>query len=142
MGFQVDDGYAEYAKAPAENIIPISERLSFEEWATVPLVFLTAWKMLKTRGGLVTGETVLVHAAGSGIGSAAIQISKLSGAEVFTTVGNDEKVEKAKELGADHVINHSKEDFADKVNKFTDGRGVDVVFEHIGPETWEKSFFL
>ena len=75
-------------------------------------------------------------------GSAAIQISKLSGAEVITTVGNDEKVEKAKELGADHVINHSKEDFADKVNKFTDGRGVDVVFEHIGPETWEKSFFL
>ena len=72
-------------------------------------------------------------------GSAAIQISKLSGAEVITTVGNDEKVEKAKELGADHVINHSKEDFADKVNKFTDGRGVDVVFEHIGPETWEKS---
>ena len=95
--------------------------------------------MLKTRGGLVTGETVLIHAAGSGIGSAAIQISKLSGAEVITTVGNDEKVEKAKELGADHVINHSKEDFADKVNKFTDGRGVDVVFEHIGPETWEKS---
>ena len=142
MGFQVDGGYAEYAKAPAENIIPISERLSFEEWATVPLVFLTAWNMLKTRGGLVTGETVLVHAAGSGIGSAAIQISKLSGAEVITTVGNDEKVEKAKELGADHVINHSKEDFADKVNKFTDGRGVDVVFEHIGPETWEKSFFL
>jgi NADPH:quinone reductase-like Zn-dependent oxidoreductase len=65
MGFQVDGGYAEYAKAPAENIIPISERLSFEEWAAVPLVFLTAWNMLKTRGGLATGETVLIHAAGS-----------------------------------------------------------------------------
>jgi len=139
MGFQVDGGYAEYAKAPAENIIPISERLSFEEWAAVPLVFLTAWHMLKTRAGLSTGETVLIHAAGSGIGSAAIQIARLSGAEVITTVGNDEKLEKAKELGADHVINYSKEDFVNKVNEFTDNRGVDVVFEHIGPETWEKS---
>ena len=139
MGLQVDGGYAEYAKAPAENIIPISERLSFEEWAAVPLVFLTAWHMLKTRAGLSTGETVLIHAAGSGIGSAAIQIAKLSGAEVITTVGNEEKLEKAKELGADHVINYSKEDFVNKVNEFTDNRGVDVVFEHIGPETWEKS---
>ena len=139
MGFQVNGGYAEYAKAPAGNIIPISEKLSFEEWAAVPLVFLTAWNMLKTRGNLATGETVLIHAAGSGIGSAAIQIARLSGADVITTVGNDEKLEKARELGADHVINHSKEDFADKVNEFTDGRGVDLVFEHIGPETWEKS---
>jgi NADPH:quinone reductase-like Zn-dependent oxidoreductase len=139
MGFQVDGGYAEYAKAPAKNIIPISDKLSFEEWAAVPLVFLTAWNMLKTSGGLATGETVLIHAAGSGIGSAAIQIAKLSGADVITTVGNDEKLEKARELGANHVINHSKEDFADKVNELTDGRGVDLVFEHIGPETWEKS---
>ena len=95
--------------------------------------------MLKTRGGLTTGETVLIHAAGSGIGSAAIQIARLSGAEVITTVGADEKVMKAKELGADHVINYAKECFADKVNELTDGRGVDLVFEHIGPETWEKS---
>ncbi len=139
MGFQVNGGYAEYAKAPAENIIPISDKVSFDEWAAVPLVFLTAWNMLKTRGDLVTGETVLIHAAGSGIGSAAIQIARLSGAEVITTVGSDEKLEKARELGANHVINHSKEDFADKVNEFTDGKGVDLVFEHIGPETWEKS---
>jgi len=139
MGFQVNGGYAEYAKAPAGNIIPISDRLPFEEWAAVPLVFLTAWNMLKTRGGLTTGDTVLVHAAGSGIGSAAIQIARLSGAEVITTVGSDEKVMKAKELGADRVINYAREDFADKVNEFTDGRGVDLVFEHIGPETWEKS---
>ena len=139
MGFQVDGGYAEYTKAPAKNIIPISDKLSFEEWAAVPLVFLTAWNMLKTSGGLATGETVLIHAAGSGIGSAAIQIAKLTGADVITTVGNDEKLEKARELGANHVINHSKEDFADKVNELTDGRGVDLVFEHIGRETWEKS---
>ncbi len=139
MGLQVDGGYAEYAKAPAENIIPISERLSFEEWAAVPLVFLTAWHMLKARAGLSIGETVLIHAAGSGIGSAAIQIAKLSGAEVITTVGNDEKLEKAKKLGADHVINYLRDDFVKEVNKFTDNKGVDVVFEHIGPETWEKS---
>jgi NADPH:quinone reductase-like Zn-dependent oxidoreductase len=139
MGFQVNGGYAEYAKAPVENIIPISDKLSFEEWASVPLVFLTAWNMLKTRGNLATGETVLIHAAGSGIGSAAIQIARLSGADVITTVGSDGKLEKARELGADHVINHSKEDFTDKVNEFTDGKGVDLVFEHIGPETWEKS---
>ncbi|MCR4289408.1 MAG: zinc-binding dehydrogenase [Candidatus Scalindua sp.] len=139
MGFQVNGGYAEYAKAPAENIIPVSDKLSFEEWASVPLVFLTAWNMLKTRGNLTTGETVLIHAAGSGIGSAAIQIAKLSGADVITTVGSDKKLEKARELGADLVINHSKEDFADKVNEFTDGKGVDLVFEHIGPDTWEKS---
>ena len=139
MGFQVNGGYAEYAKALAENIIPISDKLSFEEWAAVPLVFLTAWNMLKTRGDLKTGQTVLIHAAGSGIGSAAIQIARLSGADVITTVGSDEKREKARELGANYVINYSKEDFADKVSEFTDGQGVDLVFEHIGPETWEKS---
>ncbi|MCP4256450.1 MAG: zinc-binding dehydrogenase, partial [Planctomycetes bacterium] len=139
MGFQVNGGYAEYAKAPAENIIPISDKMYIEEWAAVQLVFLTAWNMLKTRGNLATGETVLIHAAGSGIGSAAIQIARLSGADIITTVGSDGKLEKARELGADHVINHSKEDFADKVNEITGGRGVDLVFEHIGPETWEKS---
>ncbi len=139
MGFQVNGGYAEYAKAPAENIIPISDKLPFEKWAAVPLVFLTAWNMLKTRGDLKTGQTVLIHAAGSGIGSAAIQIARLSGADVITTVGSDEKRDKAMVLGANYVINHAKEDFADKVNEFTDGQGVDLVFEHIGPETWEKS---
>ncbi len=139
MGYQVNGGYAEYAKAPAENIIPISDKISFEEWAAVPLVFLTAWNMLKTRGDLATGETVLIHAAGSGIGSAAIQIARLSGADIIATVGSDEKKVKARKLGADYVINYSNEDFADKVNEFTDGRGVDLVFEHIGPETWEKN---
>ncbi|GAX60740.1 NADPH:quinone reductase and related Zn-dependent oxidoreductases [Candidatus Scalindua japonica] len=139
MGFQVNGGYAEYAKTPAVNIIPVTDKLSFNEWAAVPLVFLTAWNMLKTRGDLTTGEAVLIHAAGSGIGSAAIQIARLSGADVITTVGSDGKMEKARELGADHVINYSREDFAEKVNEITGGRGVDLIFEHIGPETWEKS---
>ena len=139
MGYQVDGGYAEFVKCPARNIIPVSDRWSFEEWAAVPLVFLTAWHMLITRAGLKAGETVLVHAAGSGIGSAAIQIAKSQGATVVTTASGQEKLAKAKALGADHVIDYSKEDFSKVVRRLTGGKGVDVVFEHIGPETWEKS---
>ncbi len=139
VGFQSDGGYAEYVKVPAENIIEISDTLTFEEWAAVPLVFLTAWHMLKTRAALRAGETVLIHAAGSGIGSAAIQIAKLSGAEVITTAGTDKKLEKASELGGDYGILYLQDDFVEKVREFTQGTGVDVVFEHIGPETFEKS---
>ncbi|GJQ59109.1 MAG: alcohol dehydrogenase [Candidatus Scalindua sp. AMX11] len=139
MGFQIDGGYAEYVKVSAENIVEISDVLSFEEWAAVPLVFLTAWHMLKTRAVLRAGETVLVHAAGSGIGSAAIQVAKLSGAEVITTASTLEKLEKAGQLGADFGINYLQDDFVEKVKEFTHGNGVDVVFEHIGPETFEKS---
>jgi len=139
MGFQVNGGYAEYVKAPARNVIPVSKRWTFEEWASVPLVFLTAWHMLVTRAGLKKGETVLVHAAGSGVGSAAIQIAKYLGAKVFTTVGSDEKVRRAKSLGADEVINYRKKNFALEVKHLTLNRGVDVVFEHIGPDTFQKS---
>ena len=139
MGLQVDGGYAEYAKVPASSLIKVSEKLSFEEWASVPLVFLTAWHMLITRAGLQAGETVLVHAAGSGIGIAAIQVAKWAGATVLTTAGSDEKLAKAKTLGADHGINYVKEDFAKEARRLTNDRGVDVVFEHIGPDTWVKS---
>lgn len=139
MGYQIDGGYAEYVKAPAKNIIPISNKLSFEEWASIPLVFLTAWHMLITKGELKPGQTVLIQAAGSGIGSAAIQIARLCSASVITTVGSDEKLKKAKLLGADKVINYNKKDFAKEVKRLTDGKGVDLVFEHIGPQTWEKS---
>jgi len=139
MGFQVQGGYAEFVKAHVDNVIPISDRLSFTEWAAMPLVFLTAWHMLITRGQLKTGETVLIHAAGSGIGSAAIQIAHLSGARVITTARGKGKLEKAKQLGADEVIDYSQEDFAEKVRLVTGGKGVDLIFEHIGPETWEKN---
>ena len=139
MGFQVDGGYAEYVKAPARNLIPISKKWSFEEWAAVPLVFLTAWHMLVTRAALKKGETVLIHAAGSGVGSAAIQIAKYLGARVFTTVGSDEKIKRAKSLGADEVINYEKKDFSLEVKRLNRNRGVDVVFEHIGPATFAKS---
>lgn len=139
MGYQVDGGYAELVKCPKENIIPISDKWSFTEWASVPLVFLTAWHMLITRAGLKAGESVLVHAAGSGVGIAAIQIAKWRGATVFTTASTPQKLELAKSLGADHAIDYSKEDFAKSIRRTTQGKGVDVVFEHIGPQTWEKS---
>ncbi|HHT9125160.1 MAG TPA: zinc-binding dehydrogenase [Candidatus Brocadiia bacterium] len=139
MGYQVHGGYAEFVKAPWENIIHISDRLSFEEWASVPLVFLTAWHMLVSRANLKVGETVLVHAAGSGVGSAAIQVAKLIGARVIATAGSAKKLDKAKELGADDVIDYTKEDFPKVVKQLTNQSGADVVFEHIGPETWQKS---
>ncbi len=139
MGFQVQGGYAEFARAHVDNIIPISHKLSFEEWAAIPLVFLTAWHMLITRGQLKPGENVLIHAAGSGIGSAAIQIARLAGARVITTARGKEKLEKAKQLGADEIIDYSKEDYKERVLSITNNKGVDLVFEHIGPDTWEKN---
>ena len=139
LGFQVDGGYAEFAKVPAENVIEVSNRLSFEEWAAVPLVFLTAWHMLVTRAELKKGETVLIHAAGSGVGSAAIQVAKFIGAKIITTVGSDEKIMRAKAIGAHHVLNYKRQDFAKETREITKGRGVDVVLEHIGPETFAKS---
>lgn len=139
MGFQVQGGYAEFAKAHVDNIIPVSNKLSFEEWASIPLVFLTAWHMLITRGQLKPGENVLIHAAGSGIGSAAVQIARLAGAHVIATGRGTEKLEKAKQLGADEVIDYSKDNYAEKVRFITNNKGVDLIFEHIGPDTWEKN---
>lgn len=139
MGAKTDGGYAEFAKTLARDVIPIPKGVSFEEAAAFPLVFLTAWHMLVTRAGLARGERVLVHAAGSGTGHAAIQIAKHAGATVYTTVGSDAKVEKAKALGAEAVINYQREDVAARLKDLTEGRGVDVVFEHIGPQTWEGS---
>lgn len=139
LGFQVNGGYAEFARVPARNLILISKKWTFEEWAAVPLVFLTAWHMLVTRAELKKGETVLIHAAGSGVGSAAIQIAKTIGAKVFTTVGSDEKIKRAKSLGADEVINYEKKDFSTEVKRLNRNKGVDVVFEHIGPATFAKS---
>ncbi|MBI4115361.1 MAG: zinc-binding dehydrogenase [Candidatus Omnitrophica bacterium] len=139
LGFQVNGGYAEYATVPARNVFPISKVWTFEEWASFPLVFLTAWHMLVTRANLKKGESILIHAAGSGIGSAAIQIAKYLGARVIATVGSDEKIKRAKSLGADEVINYETKDFSFEVKRYTRNRGVDVVFEHIGPKTFQKS---
>ena len=139
VGLQKNGGYAELAAVPGRNLIPVSDRLKPEEWAAVPLVFMTAWHMLMTRARLRKGETVLVHAAGSGVGSAAIQVARLQGAKVFATAGSDDKLAKAKRLGAAWGINYNRVDFAQEVLRLTDHRGVDVVFEHIGPATWAGS---
>lgn len=139
IGFQLNGGFAEYVKVPEKNVIRVSSKLNYEEWASIPLVFLTAWHMLVTRAGIKKGEKVLIHAAGSGVGSAGIQIAKHFGATVITTVGSDEKINLAKKLGADLVINYRKKDFSVEVLKYTHGEGVDVVLEHIGPETFPKS---
>ncbi len=139
LGYVRDGGNAEYFVTKARNVIPVPPGLSFEEWAAVPLVFLTAHHMLITRAGLKKGETVLIHGAGSGVGSAAIQLARQAGARVITTAGSDEKLAKAKKLGAWGVINYKKSDFAEEVKRLTKGKGVEVVLEHIGPETWTGS---
>ncbi len=139
FGYMVDGGCAEYVRAPERNVLPMPSKLAFEDAAAVPLVFQTAWHMLMTRAGLRAGEDVLVLGAGSGIGSAAIQIAKLVGARVLATAGSDEKLKQARALGADETINHSKQDIAEEAKRMTAKRGVDVVFEHVGAATWEKS---
>ena len=113
--------------------------MSFEEAAAVPLVFLTAWHMLMTRATLQPGEDVLVLAASSGVGSAAIQIAKMFQCRVIATAGGEEKLAKARELGADYVIDHYQQDISAEVKKITGKRGVDVVVEHVGTATWQKS---
>jgi len=105
----------------------------------VPLVFLTAWHMLFTRARLRPGEDVLVIGGGSGVGSAAIQIAKLTGARVIATAGSRAKLDKARELGADEVIHHGEQKIVNEVKRLTGARGVDVVFEHVGAATWEQS---
>jgi NADPH:quinone reductase-like Zn-dependent oxidoreductase len=139
FGYLVDGGYAEYVKSPEVNVIPIPGDLSFDEAAAVPLVFLTAWHMLIDRAHVLPGEDVLVLGAGSGVGSAAIQIAKLMGARVIATASSEEKLKKATELGADDVINHAKQNILDEVKRLTERRGVDVVVEHVGDATWEMS---
>ena len=138
LGAVVHGGYAEYVKVPFRNVLPIPGDLSFEKAAAFPLVSVTASHMLFALAGLQHGETVLVIGAGSGVGMMAVQMAKLAGAYVITTVGSDEKIPKAKALGADEVINHAKEKFAERVKSLTDRRGVDVVIEHVGPDVWDS----
>ena len=132
-------GYAEYVKVPLQNLIPIPDDIDFVRAAAFPLTFLTAWHMLMTRAQLKRGEDVLVLAAGSGVGQAAIQIAVLHGARVFTTAGSDEKVARARASGASEVIHHHKQDVAQEIMRLTNRRGVDVVIEHVGDATWAKS---
>ena len=138
-GAATNGGYAEFVTAKAADTIRMPSNLSFEQAAAYPLVFLTAWHMLITRAKLQSGESVLVHAGGSGIGHAAIQIAKYVGAFVYTTAGSDEKAAKAKALGASLAINYRQSSFEEQIKNLTQGNGVNVVFEHTGPETWGGS---
>src|SRR5262249_20658557 len=139
LGYLIDGGCAQFVRCPEVNCFPYPENLSFEEAAAVPLVFQTAWHMLLTRAQLEPAETVLVLGAGSGVGSAAIQIAKFLGCRVIASAGSDAKLAKARELGADDLINHRSQKIKDEVRRVTGKRGVDVVFEHVGTATWDDS---
>jgi NADPH:quinone reductase-like Zn-dependent oxidoreductase len=139
LGNRVDGGNCELIAVPAVNVIPIPDRLDFNQAASVPLVFLTAWHMLVGLARIRQGQTVLILGAGSGVGIAAIQIAKMFQARVITTAGDEKKLEKARGLGADHGINHYQQQISEEVKKLTNKEGVDIVIEHVGAATWDQS---
>ena len=139
LGNAVDGGNCELIAVPAASVIPIPDSLDFNQAASLPLVFVTAWHMLVTRAAVRPGQTVLVLGASSGVGIAAIQIAKLFQCRVITTAGDEAKLEKARALGADFGINHYQQKISDEVRKITNKAGVDVVIEHVGAATWDES---
>jgi NADPH:quinone reductase-like Zn-dependent oxidoreductase len=139
LGEHRDGTCADFIVVPARNVLPKPENLSFEEAAAMPLVFLTAWHMLVERAKLRPGETVLIHAAGSGVSTAGIQIAELLGARILVTAGSREKLDRALELGAEEGINYREQDVSAEVRRLTDKRGVDVVFDHVGRDTWDAN---
>jgi alcohol dehydrogenase len=139
MGFHVDGFARDLLNLPARLVIPVPKGLSMRDAACAPIAFSTVEHMLFDNAKLQPGETILVHAGGSGIGTVAIKMAKALGCTVITTVGDDEKAEKARALGADHVINYRTDRFEGVVRKLTAKKGVDVVFEHVGAETFPGS---
>jgi alcohol dehydrogenase len=139
MGFHVDGFARDLLNLPARLVIPVPKGVSMRDAACAPIAFSTVEHMLFDNAKLQPGESILVHAGGSGIGTVAIKMAKALGCTVITTVGDDEKAEKAKALGADHVINYRTDRFEGVVRKLTAKKGVDVVFEHVGAETWQGS---
>jgi NADPH:quinone reductase-like Zn-dependent oxidoreductase len=139
LGYLNDGGNAEFIVVPRVNVLPIQGELTYDEAASLPLVSLTAWHMLVGRGGIKPGDTVLVLGGGSGIGSIAIQISKMFGALCIATAGDERKLERCRDLGADYTINHYQQKIADEVKKITNRGMCDIVFEHVGKATWMES---
>ena len=139
LGERLEGTYAEYVKLPAQNCFAIPQDYSFEEAAAFPLVFITLWRMLITNGRLKPGESLLIIGIGGGVASASLQLAKKIGARVIVTSGSDEKLARAKNLGADHGVNHFKDEFTKVVNELTEDRGVDVVLDCVGGEVWRKS---
>jgi NADPH:quinone reductase-like Zn-dependent oxidoreductase len=138
LGLQSDGGYAELIAVPGENLIAIPGHLDFITAAAFPLTFLTAWHMLVTRAGLREGDVVLVLAGGSGVGQAAIQLARHFGARVFATSARG-KADRTRALGAEQVFDHYEGDFAREIRAATGGRGADIVVEHVGQATWDRS---
>jgi len=139
IGNAVDGGNCELYAAPAANVIPFPDSFDFNQAASVPLVFVTAWHMLVGLAGVRQGQTVLVLGASSGVGIAAIQIAKMFHCRVITTAGDETKLQKGRALGADHGINHYQQKISEEVRKITNKEGVDIVVEHVGAATWEES---
>jgi alcohol dehydrogenase len=139
VGVNFYGGFAEYVKVPAQNAVPIPDEVSYDDASTLPICYVTAWYGLFDRGNMQKEDTVLVHAAGSGTGSAAVQIAKEGGAFVIATAGSDEKLEKVRKLGADATINYNTADFSEEVKKITDNKGVDLIFDQIGASVWENN---
>lgn len=139
VGEHVRGGYAEFVSVPARNVVAKPDNLTFEQAAAYPLTFQTSWHMLVSQAQVQPGDWVLVLAAGSGVGVAAVQIARLFGANIIAAAGSQAKLDKANELGADYLINYEKDDFYKKTKEITAGRGVDIVFEHVGQKTWENS---
>lgn len=131
-------GYAELVTTDARLLLPLPEGLSYSDAAAGQVAFSTAWHVLLTRGRLTPDQTVLIQSAGSGVGSAGIQVAKLAGARVIATSSSSEKLERIRELGADHALDHTRMDFVDVVLDLTGGRGVDVVLQHVGGELFER----
>lgn len=138
-GYQTQGGFAEFTKARACDLIPISEAWSFAEWAAVPLTFQTAWNMLHQKARVQANDQVVIFGASSGVGVAGIQIAKLAGARVFAVAGSDAKLQKAEALGADILINYRTQDVAKEVKAKTGGKGADIVFEHVGAAVWQQA---
>ncbi|HEX8952722.1 MAG TPA: zinc-binding dehydrogenase [Polyangia bacterium] len=138
MGEDISGGYCEQIVVPAQNVVPKPKSLSFTDAAALPTTFLTAWQMLTKKAPVRPGDDVLVMAAGSGVGVAAVQIAKLHGARVIATASTDDKLARARALGADETINHASQDLVAEVKRLTGKRGVDIIFEHVGAEVWPK----
>jgi len=139
IGEQSNGGCCEVIAVNAPNLQLLPENLSFEEGASCPIVFITAWRMLYQRANLRPGETLLIQGAGSGVGTAAIQIGKLLGARVIASTSTPQKIEGARALGADEVINYREESISGRIRELTGKAGADVVLEHVGDATWEES---
>jgi NADPH:quinone reductase-like Zn-dependent oxidoreductase len=139
IGEHMDGTHAELIAVPEGNVYPLPDELSFEEAAAFPLVFETAYRLLVTKAQLGAGEWVLLWGIGSGVASAALTIAKALGANALVTSSSDEKLQRARELGADAAVNHAGSDVVEAVKEATGGKGVDVVLEHVGEETWQRS---